>query len=296
MNMYVGITEEAWYEALKDEDYKEICFLKPAGNINFGALRRDELFLFKLHSPKNYIVGGGYFLHFSTIPGFTLWSIFKERSGAASFKELEERLVDPIKTGCIVLGDPFFFEEKDWIPIPEDWNSNIGHGKIYNVHKDIGRELYREVDERLKSYKPPEEAEKISEGFQIIKDPTHPFGEGAFKLKTFEAYHRTCAITGYRVSIALEASYIRPIEYGGTNSTDNGIILRSDLQKLFSAGYLSITDDYSIIISSQLKRDFNSGTAYNKYHGRSLKVLPDIFFERPSKENLKWHRVNVFLP
>ena len=45
MNMYVGITEDNWFEALKDKDYKEICFLKPAGNINFGALRRDELFL-----------------------------------------------------------------------------------------------------------------------------------------------------------------------------------------------------------------------------------------------------------
>ena len=36
-----------------------------AADLSFGALQPSELFLFKLHSPNNFIVGGGLFGHAS---------------------------------------------------------------------------------------------------------------------------------------------------------------------------------------------------------------------------------------
>lgn len=60
MKIYVGITDYDWYSLLKNENCDEVNFWKPSGNINFIALKPNELFLFKLHSPHNYIVGGGF--------------------------------------------------------------------------------------------------------------------------------------------------------------------------------------------------------------------------------------------
>ncbi len=303
MNMYVGITDVNWYESLKDKKFKEICFIKPAGNINFRALKRDELFLFKLHSPQNFIVGGGYFLCYSNVPSFMLWDIFNDRTGALNEQELNERLkgssgeenrdFSELNTGCIVLADPFFFKEEQWIPIPEDWNSNIGHGKVYNIYKGIGRELYAKLQQNLSEEALPKEQEHT--GVFVASGPQHALGEGAFQLMVMEAYKRSCAITGYRVLPALETAYIKPLSKGGTKTLDNGILLRRDLRPLFDLGYITISEDYTILISSKLKEHFASGSAYLKYHEKSLKAMPERFFELPNKENLKWHRENVFI-
>jgi hypothetical protein len=44
---------------LKQANCDEVNFWKPGGKTNFKALNEGDLFLFKLHSPKDYIVGGG---------------------------------------------------------------------------------------------------------------------------------------------------------------------------------------------------------------------------------------------
>jgi putative restriction endonuclease len=64
MRMYVGITDFDWFKLLKRENCDEVNFWKPGGSINFRALNEGDLFLFKLHSPYDYIVGGGFFLKF----------------------------------------------------------------------------------------------------------------------------------------------------------------------------------------------------------------------------------------
>ncbi len=306
MRMYVGITEYKWYDALKDKNYNEICLVKPAGNLSFRALKRDELYLFKLHSPQNYIVGGGYFVSFSTVPIFTAWDIFKGKTGAEDFLELEERIFKSSEentsddkqntAGCIILSDPFFLKEEDWIPIPEDWNINIGHGKLYNIYKDIGRELYKEVEDRIERLNADDKTRIHEEkGFKVNLEPIHPLGEGAFKLMVTEAYLKSCAITGERVLPALKAGYIKPIALGGTNTLDNGILLRRDIYMLYNLGYITIDENYTVLVSSRLREDFNSGNTYYKYHGKTLKTLPEKFFELPSKEGLKWHKESVFL-
>jgi putative restriction endonuclease len=61
VNLYVGITDKGWYEQLKSQAADEVNFWSPSG-ASFCALQEGELFLFKLHSPDNYIVGGGFFV------------------------------------------------------------------------------------------------------------------------------------------------------------------------------------------------------------------------------------------
>src|SRR5687768_18468815 len=78
MNAYVGITDWEWFQLLRQQvQPAEANFWKPGGNQVFRALTPGELFLFKLHSPRNYIVGGGVFAHSSLLPVSLAWKSFR---------------------------------------------------------------------------------------------------------------------------------------------------------------------------------------------------------------------------
>ena len=55
------------------------------------------------------------------------------------------------QVGCIILKDPFFFEEPDWLPAPRDWRPNIVQGKTYDLQGGIGRQLWDEVQLRVQT-------------------------------------------------------------------------------------------------------------------------------------------------
>ena len=57
MRFFVGVTDNAWYRHLAALRPDEVNFWRPSGR-GFSAIEVGEPFLFKLHSPKNYIVGG----------------------------------------------------------------------------------------------------------------------------------------------------------------------------------------------------------------------------------------------
>ncbi len=160
MKMYVGITDYDWFNTLKQANPDEVNFWKPGGRTNFKALDEGDLFLFKLHSPKYYIVGGGFFLKFSILPSSLAWEAFGIANGAMSLIELNNRIYKYKKTnrlsnpdpyiGYIILSVPFYFDEQDWIPVPKDWNRNIVQGKTYDTLDTIGLMLYEQVQEKLR--------------------------------------------------------------------------------------------------------------------------------------------------
>ena len=60
MRLRIGITDGDWHQLLAGQpDLDEANFWQPSGARGFHALDSGELFLFKLHSPRNFIVGGG---------------------------------------------------------------------------------------------------------------------------------------------------------------------------------------------------------------------------------------------
>ena len=61
---FVGVTDWDWVQFLASQPgIDEMNFWQPSGNNVFRALPSGGLFLFKLHMPRNFIVGGGYFAH-----------------------------------------------------------------------------------------------------------------------------------------------------------------------------------------------------------------------------------------
>src|SRR5215471_13723271 len=93
MRFFVGITDRDWFDHLSAiEGIDEVNFWQPSGRIQFRALQPGEPFLFKLHSPDNYIVGGGFFSHFTILPASIVWQAFGEKNGARTEEEMRARI------------------------------------------------------------------------------------------------------------------------------------------------------------------------------------------------------------
>ena len=300
MQIYVGITDYNWFQFLKERKSEEVNFWKP-GSQPFKALQENDLFLFKLHAPQNYIVGGGYFVKYSLLPTYLAWAAFGEKNGTPSLQELNSAIekyrarnnivVHNPQIGCIILTDVFYFDEHDWIPAPENFSRSIVQGKRYYTENADGMMLFREVQERLQS--------KIGFSDQVNRYKEyltkHRLGQGAFRVVVTDAYQRRCSITGEKTLPVLEAAHIKPYAAEGPHSVNNGLLLKSDFHTLFDSGYITVDEDYRIDVSRRLHEDYGNGRDYYKYHGPKLLILPDKKNDLASKEYIRWHNENVFL-
>lgn len=302
MNLWVGVTDSDWFEFLRARRPEEANFWQPSGSRQFRALAPGEPFLFKLHSPRNFVVGGGYFVRHTTLPCSLAWNAFGESNGVATLTEFRERIrkyrrseaeapsPDPV-IGCNILAEPFFWPERDWIAIPPDWAPNIVQGKTYDAAQGLGADLWASVLQRQQLLRGYEEPERYSAEFLTRAR----LGQGAFRVLVTDAYQRRCAITGERTLPVLEAAHIRPYAEEGPHQVSNGLLLRSDLHILFDRGYVTVTPDYRIEVSRRIKEEFSNGRDYYAHHGESLLVLPGSAAEQPRHDFLRWHNEQVFL-
>jgi putative restriction endonuclease len=156
MRAYVGVTDNDWFNFLSSlPDVNEINFWQPGGKQLFKAINPGELFLFKLHYPHNFIVGGGIFAHPSLLPVSIAWESFDVRNGARNLVEMKERISkyrrEPVKynedykIGCILLEQPFFLPREKWIPAPADWKLSIVQGKGYDLAVEPGLTIWKQL-------------------------------------------------------------------------------------------------------------------------------------------------------
>ncbi len=304
MRAYVAVTDPRLYRFLRARPhFEEINFWQPSGSRRFRALEPGEPFLFKLHSPDDFIVGGGFFAASAILPVGLAWEIFDDRNGSLSLGEMrrqigryrrgrsDSRRDHPI--GCIVLQRPFFFDEADWIPVPRDFKKSIVQGKSYDSSTPTGRGLWEAVRLRLQAVTAGEGADGQADMFG---EPVliHPrMGPGAWRVLVIEAYRRRCALTADPALPALEATFIRPPADGGLLRVDNGLLMRADLKRLFDAGYLGVNPERRIRVSQRLASDYGEAAGYTELEGREI-ALPEASHDRPRREFLAWHMKTVF--
>ena len=81
---FIAVTDYDWYRfLLAQPDLDEVNFWQPGGSVRFGAIQPGEPFLFKLHSPYNFIMGGGFFVRWVRLPVGLAWEAFQEHQAAA---------------------------------------------------------------------------------------------------------------------------------------------------------------------------------------------------------------------
>jgi putative restriction endonuclease len=307
---FVGVTDFDWYEFLSSRpDLSEVNFWQPGGRIRFKALNQGELFLFKLHSPNNYIVGGGFFEASSLLPVSLAWETFGPMNGVGSLAAMRRRIEQyrraPAKEsedytiGNIILQETFFLHRDAWIPVPSDFSLNIVQGKRYDLDQGEGRALGFALEERLTAGAVVSTQRAVADGIvtRMFSDPVlarRRLGQGGFRVLVTDSYARQCAVTGEHTLPVLEAAHIKPVTQGGEHRVSNGLLLRSDVHTLYDRGYVTITPDLRFRVSPLLDEQWKNGKVYYALDNKSIYV-PQETSCHPDRQLLEWHADSVFL-
>ena len=311
-SMYVGITDTNWMKFIKEQKNnigRYINFWTP-GTKTFKAIQSGELFLFKLHAKKSKgengeIVGGAYFDGFEQMSVPEAWNRFGYGNGTTSQFELKSA-IDEYRVrnnmdrnadiGCIVLRDPFFFEEDKWIESPTDWGKSIVSGKKYDISEGIGYELYQRVaamindnaDEIIIS-----DIEADADKLQILGKERETFikarvNQSVFRERLLNKYD-SCCLCKVSNPKFLIASHIKPWADSENNEkldADNGFLLCPNHDALFDSGYISFDKNGAIMISEEL----GQVDAIFMNVDKNMKIS----LSSKNKKYLEYHRNNIF--
>jgi len=300
---WIANTDYEWYRFLSGRpDLDEVNFWRPSGG-PFRALSAGEPLLFRLKAPHNAIAGVGFFVHFSVLPASLAWAAFEVKNGAASEEAMRLRIETyrrrrkqdetglDYKIGCIILVEPAFFAEGDWIAQPGDWHPNTEVGRTQDLTAGEGRRIWQAVMDRLRGGRVAEPTPTGRFGAPVTVRPR--LGQGAFRILVTDTYQRRCAVTGERTLPVLEASHIRPYADGGQHEVTNGLLLRSDLHTLFDRGYVTISPEHRLEVSRRIREEFENGRDYYAFSGRQIR-LPSPGEAHPDPALLDWHNNHVF--
>jgi putative restriction endonuclease len=312
VNIFVSNTDFNWYTYLhKQPAIDEVNFWKPQGGTGFRYLREGELFFFKLKKEhQGKIVGFGQFLMFQRMSVVDAWDTFGVSNGAGSSQEMMRRIAHYAngntinwnhEIGCIIITNPVFFPKEYWVDAPEDWKDQIVTGKGYSLLEGVGKRIYFDCIQTAEMLRvpliedlfgAPVTADEVARyGEPVLTQPR--LGQGGFRLKITSLYGK-CAVSGEHSTPVLEAAHIRPYSQQGSHSVSNGILLRSDIHKLYDRGYVTVDPDYTFRVSSRLKDDFKNGKTYYELENRKI-WLPGDPVNWPSRENLDYHNSQLFL-
>lgn len=310
----IAITDYDWYRFLSHRRYwEEVNFWTPSARVGFRASEFSPFF-FKLRAPWNSIVGFGYFARYSVMPDWLAWDCFGQGNGCRTFEEMRARLVrlrrgfrytgeDLVPTiGCLVIVDAVFFGEDEWVSQPADWRVRTQRNKRYDLSTGEGARIWTECLQRARAARLSSQASGTH--LQVAEGPPPRYGnpttfrprlgQGAFRVAVMEAYRRACAVTKEHSLPALEAAHIKPFANEGRHEVRNGLFLRADLHRLFERGYVTVTTDHVLEVSSRLRSDFENGRSYYPLHGRRI-ALPRNRRDWPDPQYLAWHNENVYL-
>jgi putative restriction endonuclease len=306
---YIANTDQRWFDFLRSQPtQEEVNFWNPSDHYLFRGPVGSP-FLFRLKAPTNAIGGFGLVVWADKMPEWLAWECFGSGNGAPTLEAMRfqiERIrqrsqikqrdsLDQI--GCIILSQPVFLPPELWIPQPTDWaKANLRYAR-YDLSAGEGLRVWRECLERASglplSPVPAEVVRTHRERFGAPALVKPRLGQGVFRLAVTDAYGQACAVTNEHSLPALEAAHIRPYADGGTHDVRNGLLLRSDLHRLFDRGYLTVTPQLRLEVSPLLRQHFSNGRSYYPLHGHAGSV-PRPHQQQPDPVLLLWHNERVF--
>lgn len=304
MRGFVATTDHDWFTFLRArQPLEEVNFWQPSAH-GFNAPPGTPFF-FKLKSPHNAIGGFGIFARYEAATTRLAWEAFGEKNGAPTFQAMSGRVTRYVRgpgrpahrIGCIMVADPLFFADADWVEQPRDWRANIVSGAGYDLQAGEGLRIWEQCQARAKrAVSPPlvdtaREPEPARYGEPQLVRPR--LGQGTFRVAVTGAYGGACAVSREHSLPVLEAAHIRPYGAEGSHEVANGLLLRADIHRLFDAGYVTVTPDHRFLVSRRLAQEWENGKAYYAMEGREI-ALPAREADRPDAGLLRWHNEHVF--
>jgi len=116
-----------------------------------------------------------------------------------------------------------------------------------------------------------------------------------FRTTILASYNYKCCITGIDQPELLVAGHIKPWSLDEKNRLNprNGLAMNGLHDKAFETGLITITPDYNILVSNELKKSKSESiqSYFSKYDGKEI-ILPSRFL--PDPEFLKYHNNERF--
>ena len=308
----VANTDKRWFDHFRPNDQltsiDEVNFWRPSAQSQFRALKPGNPFFFRLKAPYNAIAGFGFFAVSARMSVELVWEMFGDRNGDASLSQFAERIRQyrtrykrsaSAELSCIVLPEAVFLPQGLWLPWgpSEAWQRNLVSYKRYDLSTELGLRM-GDLRRIAKSRPVPDLQPNFELLTQNVRAPadatrTERHGQGTFRLRVLTAYEQQCAVTGEHAVPVLDAAHIQRYLGPASNHPQNGIVLRTDIHRLYDAGYVTVTPDLRLEVSSRLRDEFENGRHYYEMAGRRINVPrnPQL---APSPLALDWHALNVF--
>lgn len=160
-------------------------------------------------------------------------------------------------------------------------------------------ELSYESEKLLAAYEGKNLLEKYSIplGSETYINVKHRVNQEFFRESVLTSYQKSCCITGLSNTELLVASHIKPWKVS-TNiektNPRNGLCLNALHDKAFDRGFITISDNYRIIVSDEIK-DVCDGKTVEQYfkifNGQHIN-LPEKFL--PEKTFIQYHNNCVY--
>ena len=160
----------------------------------------------------------------------------------------------------------------------------------------------------LNTYFPPSLHDDILidtgiEPFNIIFQPrrtiAHPtIRDAGFREAVLEAYSSRCAVCQLDITIrerpvGVEAAHIRWHSEGGPAQVPNGMAMCLLHHKLFDSGIFTVSSDLKVH-ASNIATGQSAESLVGKYHGSTLRIVPETPDLQPAPAFLTWHNQAVF--
>lgn len=98
-------------------------------------------------------------------------------------------------------------------------------------------------------------------------------GQGLFRTELLRKYGLSCAVTGACPSEPLEAAHVLPFATHETHSVDEGLLLRTDIHRLFDAGNLAINPD---MLEIEVDSSLAQYPLYSSLEGQKITQSPRV--------------------
>ena len=140
------------------------------------------------------------------------------------------------------------------------------------VYKTLGSNTYEQDAE--------DEVKRTKHQAEVSQRP----GQSEFSSRIRRNYGGKCAITGCKTAAALQAAHVRTTIGADTNSSENGILLRSDIHALLDTFQITFTEDGKKLTASRYLKD----KTYDFLDG--TKVRTPVGGDPLSPQNIQDHR------
>lgn len=297
INMFViSPTDNDWFQFLKTSNFNSFINFWTPTLWNIQKLTVGERWYFLLKSPIRQLGGFGEFHEYKNLTALEAWKEFGCRNGCISKNQFISKIqlyidknsenfggesinINNYRIGCIILNNCQFWDEEKF-QRPSNYNIEFPNQVVKFKY--------------FNQYDPFTSFTDQTDDFNLINEPREQYrketnrrrGQSEFKGKILKAYKNKCCITGENCPELLDAVHLQAYLSYASHHTQNGILLRVDLHRLFDSGLLFIDGNYIIHISSIIKN-----TWYQQFHNTKIYIPENVKFH-PSKKALELKRNN----